>query len=69
MIDLSTINSLRLGVILAEHGLDKPLNEEDVVLELLSLKLRLEELESKTAMLAKALQAGACRPAGNKAVA
>lgn len=69
MINLNTINSLRLGVILAEHGLDKPLNEEDIALELLSLKLRLEELESKTDMLEKALPAGGIPAASSKAVA
>lgn len=69
MINLSTVNRLRLSVILNEHGLNKPLGEEDIALELLSLKLRLEELESKTDILEKALPAGGIPAASSKAVA
>lgn len=49
MNDYSAFNRDRLRTLLADHGLDKPLDEHELALQLLDSELRYEGLEKRVA--------------------
>lgn len=52
----TTINRLRLNTLLRDHGLDQPLDEHDLALQLLSIELRLEHNKADITALIDLLQ-------------
>lgn len=56
MTDFTSMNRLRLKTMLKEHGLDRPLDEHELALQLLDTELRLERDEADIAALIDMLQ-------------
>lgn len=52
----STINRLRLRAMLRDRGLDQPLDDHEMALQLLDTELRLEQAESTLDDIIDALQ-------------
>jgi|GEM_PF-2191087 len=52
----TTVNRLRLNAMLQDFGLDKPLDEHDLALQLLNTELRLKRNEADIAALIDLLQ-------------
>lgn len=49
MNDYATFSRARLKALLKEHGLDKPLDSNDLTLEMLDIELRLDGLDRRLA--------------------
>ncbi len=54
--DFSTVNRLRLNSMLRDRGLDKPLDDYELTLQLLDTELRLEQTESILNQIVDVLQ-------------
>lgn len=57
MMDVTTINRLRLNAMLQDFGLDQPLDEHDLALQLLGTELRLKKAENTLVAIEDKLQA------------
>ena len=58
----STVNRLRLRSLLEAHGLNRPLGDRELALQLLDAELRLERAESALGEIADALRERGTRP-------
>ncbi len=56
MNNFTTVNRLRLNTLLREHGLDQPLDDHELALQLLSTELRLKKDEELLAIIEEKLQ-------------
>lgn len=54
--DFTNFNRLRLGTMLRDYGLDQPLDEHELALQLLGTELRLKRAEELLSIIEEKLQ-------------